>query len=188
VQQITRLAGAVADLGDGSWRVIASTPGVARDGLAIPVASWDTSAYELNPILLWAHARDSLDAVLGQATVRKTPEALEADIRFLAPGVSRFADKVRELWEARILRAVSVGAAIRSAEPRDDHLEVTDAELLDISIVPVGGDSLALARNLGTNFDLDETTLAAVFNLQPETRSINRHRDRLRALRLAGRK
>lgn len=166
---ITRAARGVSALGQNTWRVVASTPGVARDGLAIPTASWDTSSYEANPILLWAHARDDLDAVLGQAVVRKTPDALEADIQFLAPGVSDFADKVSRLWEAGILRAVSVGAAIRATEPAGGHLVVTDAELLDISIVPIGGDSAALSRVLGENFELSAADIARVFHNQPTT-------------------
>jgi hypothetical protein len=46
---------------------------------------------------------------------------------------------------------------------------VTDAELLDISIVPIGGDSLALARSLGANFNLSAADLARVFDVQPST-------------------
>jgi len=186
--EICRRAGAVSALGGSRYRVIASTPAVARDNMAIPVASWDTSNYDANPILLWSHKRDDLDAVLGQATVRKTPDALEADIEFLAPGVSAFADKVSALWEAGVLRAVSVGAAIRSAEPAGDHLRVTDCELLEISCVPVGGDALALARSL--NCELDPNTRATIFNLQPEQPAppVNhRQRERLRALKLARR-
>lgn len=188
MNEIKRRAGAVAELGGRRYRCTASTPGVARDGMAIPTESWDTSNFEKNPILLWAHQRDSVDAVLGRATVRKTPLSLEADIEFLEPGVSEFADRVARLWEAGILRAVSVGASIRAAEPQADHLRVTDAELLEISCVPVGGDALALARGLDFDF-LDSETVAAVFDLTkptPQQRG-GRHRDRLRALQLARR-
>jgi len=183
--EIKRRAGAVSALGGNRFRVIASTPGLARDGMEIPVSAWDTTNFDANPILLWSHKRDDLDAVLGRATVRKTTDALEADIEFLAPGVSAFADKVSALWEAGVLRAVSVGAAIRAAEPAGDHMRVTDLELLELSVVPVGSDALALARSI--DFDLDPKTVETVFNLQPEPKT-NRHRNRYRALALAGRK
>jgi hypothetical protein len=184
--EIKRRAGAVSALGGNRFRVIASTPGVARDGMAIPTEAWDTSNFEANPILLWSHKRDDLDAVLGRATVRKTAHALEADIEFLAPGVSAFADKVSALWDAGVLRAVSVGAAIRATEPAGDQLRDTDCELLEVSCVPVGGDALALARSI--DFDIDPQTAEAVFNLQPEAPKTNRHRNRFRALQLGGRK
>jgi hypothetical protein len=178
----------ITEADNGHYRVIASSPEVARDGFAIPVSAWDLAAHEANPVLLWAHDRSSLDSVIGRARVFKTETALEAEIEFAEPGLNPFADQVARMWRAGYLRAVSVGAAIHRAERDGDSIRVLDAELLDLSVVPVGGDPTAVA--VARALDISEPTLDRFFinhNEDPTSARITAAGLRLRLLEVAGR-
>lgn len=121
---------------------LASTPGVARDGLEIPLSAWDLTNYRRNPIVGFAHKFDR--PPIGR-TVRLdvTERGLIADVVF--DQGDGFAREIERKVRDQFLNAISV-----SWDPKEQQgRRVTKAELLELSIVPVPGDAdaLALARS-----------------------------------------
>ena len=182
LELLRRTALSAREVGPRTYRVIASTSGIARDGMAIPTEAWQLSAYRANPVLLWAHRRDELP--IGTAEVFPTADRLEAEITFAEPGLNEFADSVSRMWSAGLLRAVSVGGAVQSTSTEGDHIRVDQIELLDISVVPVGGDSEALA--IGRALNLGDPILQKLFTDFPTSASAqSRARLELRGRALA---
>ena len=167
MQEIRRAAQVPAGIenSSGPYRVIASTPDPGRDGFSIPTDAWRLDAFNANPVLLWAHRRDDLDAVIGRASIRRTDTCLEADIEF-ASAENPFAAQVERMWQAGYLRAVSVGGAIEEATPEGDGLRVDAITLLDLSVCPVGVDPQALA--VARAFQIPDETVGRMFTPSPE--------------------
>lgn len=152
------------------YRVLASSPGVARDGFSIPAESWQLEHFRKNPVLTWAH--DPALLPLGTVpSVAVTSRGLEAEIEFSPEGVDPFTDQVHALWRLGTLRAVSIGADLleppRSVRSGDGSVEhVLDAvSLSHLAVVPVGSDpdALALARAIHCS----EETISRLFNQPP---------------------
>lgn len=128
----------------GPITFLASTHNLARDGLIIEQGAWNLEPYRRNPVVLWGHDYRGDRPPIGKATdVRQEAAGLVADLVFdqgdpFARDIER---KIREGY----LNSVSVGwdTILQSGN------RVTKAELLDISVVPVPGDSnaVALARS-----------------------------------------
>lgn len=127
----------------GPLRFVASTEEPGRDGLVIKQDGWRLDAYRANPVVLWAH--DYASPPIGRAEVRVEGKQLLAEITFDPD--DEFARTVERKYRAGFLSAVSVGWETRKIEPpanSGDHARVIEAELLDISAVPVPGDPKAL--------------------------------------------
>lgn len=127
----------------GPITFMASTPGVARDGMSIPVEAWKLDNYLRNPIVMVSH--DLMALPVGR-TVRleKTREGLVADIEFDSasdPDAARVEGKVRRGY----LNAVSVGFRVDDMDGRT----VKEAELIEISLVaaPADVNAVALSRS-----------------------------------------
>lgn len=126
-------------------RFVASTQGVARDGLEIPVNAWDLENYRRNPVVLWAHDYSGQRPPIGRADVFVDGDQLMADIMF--DQNDDFARSIEAKYRGGFLHSVSVGWDTQAMEPSDttnSRGRVTRADLLDISAVPVPGDPNAL--------------------------------------------
>jgi HK97 family phage prohead protease len=123
----------------GPITFLASSPAPARDGFAIPVKAWDLGTYRRNPVLLWSHGWSA--PPIGKVTeLRATERGLVGSAVF--DQKDAFARQIESKVRAGFLNAVSVGFDIHGFEP--DGKTVTQAELLDISIVSIPADANAL--------------------------------------------
>jgi hypothetical protein len=131
---------------DGSpMRFTASTEGVARDGLVIAAEGWKLENYRKNPVVLWAHDYLGRNLPIGKAVnVAVEGNRLVADVLF--DQADDFARQVERKYRSGFLNAVSVGWETKLIEPGKGGgaARVAEAELLDISGVPVPGDPDAL--------------------------------------------
>jgi HK97 family phage prohead protease len=134
-----------AEVEGGPMRFTASTEGVARDGLVIQAEGWKLENYRKNPVVLWAHDYLGRNLPIGRAVnVEVDGKRLVADVMF--DPADEFARAVERKYRTGYLSAVSVGWETRQLEPGKGNgaNKVTEAELLDISAVPVPGDPDAL--------------------------------------------
>ena len=126
-------------------RFVASTQGVARDGLEINVDAWDLDNYRRNPVVLWAHDYSGTRPPIGRADVFVDGDRLMADVTF--DQSDEFARGIESKYRGGFLHSVSVGWDTQAMEPSEttgSRGRVTRADLLDISAVPVPGDPNAL--------------------------------------------
>lgn len=127
-------------------RFVASTEGIARDGLVIDADGWELEAYRANPVILWSHDYFGNRPPIGRADkVWVEDGKLMADVVFDPD--DEFARSIRKKYLGNFLSAVSVGWDTRQVEPptaAEGVARITKAELLDISAVPVPGDPNAL--------------------------------------------
>ena len=124
-------------------RFVASTEQVARDGFIVDMAGWRLDNYRTNPVFLWAH--DYASPPIGKADVLIDGGRLMADVTF--DRGDDFARQIERKYRDGFLSAVSVGFNARAFEPpaqKGDAPHITEAELLDISAVPVPSDPRAL--------------------------------------------
>lgn len=129
----------------GPMRFTASTEGVARDGMVISAEGWKLENYRKNPVVLWAHDYLGRTLPIGRAVnVAVEGKALVADVVF--DPADDFARQVERKYRTGFLNAVSVGWETKLIEPSKNgqSARVAEAELLDISAVPVPGDPDAL--------------------------------------------
>jgi len=146
----------------GTFRVIISTAAPDRQGDSVDQNLWDLSNYLNNPVVLWAHDYYSLP--IGVATKIEKQNVAGADVlvaegKFAPADANPFAQQVRALYDAGIVRATSVGFIPNSA--RMDGKSDQGHELLEFSFVPVPANpqalSLSQAKELGLNLDLLKT-------------------------------
>lgn len=126
-------------------RFVASTQGVARDGLEIPTTAWNLDNFRRNPVVLWAHDYSGTRPPIGRADVFVDGDQLMADVTF--DQGDDFARSIEAKYRGGFLHSVSVGWDTQAMEPSDttnSRGRVTRADLLDISAVPVPGDPNAL--------------------------------------------
>ncbi len=141
--------------GGGTFKVIASTSSIDRDGESIAVEGWSFDNYMKNPILLFGHNYWDMHAIIGAVT-NLTVEGKDV----IAEGV--FADTpegqyIQKLYDDGILKTVSVGFI-----PLERNANViTKAELLEISFVPVPAnpEALAMAKTIKALMDFEHKFL-----------------------------
>lgn len=134
---------------DAPLTFIASTDGIKRDGLRIPVTAWDLTNYRKNPIVLWGHDYMGLGPAplpIGRAEVGQSNDALVSQITFDPD--DEFARRVEAKYRAGYLHAVSVGWNALEMGADTGGRVVERADLLDISAVNVPGDPDALALRM----------------------------------------
>ncbi len=120
----------------GPLRFVASTAGIKRDGMDVDPSGWRVDNYLRNPVVLWAH--NYSQPPIGRAAIALDSDKLRAEVTFDAG--DEFARDVERKYRQGFLNAVSVGWNTL----RSDRERVLEAELLDISAVPVPGDPDAL--------------------------------------------
>lgn len=131
----------------GTFEVVISTDFVDRQGESIDQNGWDLTYYKLNPVVLWAHNYSDLPiGVCDEIAIQEGK--LVAKGRF-AP--TPFAQEVRRLYDAKIIRATSVGFIAKTI----DGNVITESELLEFSFVPVPANPEALSLVKEFDFDLE---------------------------------
>lgn len=122
-------------------RFIAASGGIKRDGLDLDIAGLDTRAYEANPVVLWVH-----DYRGERLPVGRTARLVKEKGRLIADIVFDMEDPLGAAIDGKyrrgFLHAVSVGWNPRKTVGN----RVIESDLLDISAVPVPGDSDALIQ------------------------------------------
>ncbi len=127
----------------GTIEVLASTGDVDRDGEVIDPKGWDIANFIKNPVILWAHQYAELPIGIAEK-VEKVKEGLKIVVRFASAEANPRAGQVRKLVEEGIQKAVSVGFIPRKRDPNDES-KIIEAELLELSFVPVPANPNALA-------------------------------------------
>lgn len=144
------LKGIATKAADGTYRVLASTASIDRQGDSIQQNGWMLDNFLKNPVVLWAHQYDQLP--VGKATsIQVTSQGLEMAFEFAPASANEKAGQVQQLFDGGFLNAVSVGFI--PAE-RNGNI-ITRAELLEVSIVPVPAnqEALRLAMSKGLSID-----------------------------------
>lgn len=146
-----RLAGA-----EGKQRtisIVCSTASVDRYGDTISPTGWELSNYLRNPVLLWGH--DGSTPPIGRGlTLNVQSDALSGEYEFCPLGIYPLADTVYALAVEGFINAGSVGFNPIEWKHRDDGIDFTKQELLEMSIVsiPANPDALISARSKGIDF------------------------------------
>lgn len=159
---------APASDGAQSRRVVVSTERMDRNRRVVK-QQWRLDGFRANPVLLANHDQNrfpigSINVFMG--TVAGGP-ALMGDLSFDTN--QRLGAAVADLWDRRVLRAVSAGWTPLVApefayddEGRVDHIVFPDNELAEVSVVsvPANPDALAVASVL----TLERGELATIFD------------------------
>ena len=128
---------------------VASTSGVKRDGYSIDLAQMSLDNFRLNPVFLWVHDYYGRNLPIGRVTkieYRKRDKVLLAQVVFDQD--DEFALKVESKYRRGFLNAVSIGWIAHEFD--EDSRSITASELLELSGVPVPGDSDALMERQRT--------------------------------------
>lgn len=139
----------------GTFEVVISTADVDRSGEIVDQNGWNLELYKMNPIVLWGHDYyalpigicDSIELIEGK---------LIAKGRFAPAEANPFAQQVRKLYDAKIVRATSVGFIVSKM----DGNTISQAELLEFSFVPVPANPYALSLRDAQSIGLDVSMLA----------------------------
>jgi len=129
---------------DDPFEFVMSSDDVDRMGDIIDIDGVDLAAFAKNPVALWNH--DSGSPIGTWEDVRKISGQLRGRLVLAAAGTSSLIDRVRQLIEQRIIRAVSVGfkPLEMSALKETGGLRFTRSELLECSVVAVPANANAL--------------------------------------------
>lgn len=128
-----RLAGTVGKASsDRTVAIVASTPGRKDDGLTI--RAFDLERYNRNPVVLWAHDNRGLPIGTAEDVVQAPDGSLRMKVRLATAEANPTAELIWNGIQQGIIRAVSIGFRLG---------EGGVAELLEVSLVPVGMDENA---------------------------------------------
>lgn len=139
----------------GTFECIISTADIDRQGESIQQDGWDLSFYLQNPIVLWAHDYSALPIGVCES-VSVVDGKLVAKGRFAPESANPFAQQVRRLYDAGIVRATSVGFIVKKATGNI----ITEAQLLEFSFVPVPANPYALSLSKAKELGIDREMLA----------------------------
>lgn len=129
-------------------RFTISTGAIDREGDTVAVGGWDTAAYLLNPVVLWAHRTDHMP--IGKCVeLGNDGTSLKAAVEFVPAGVPMVgpkAEAVLLLLRGGFLNATSVGFRPIEYEMANDRMEKDDyfppydfikQELMEFSVVSI---------------------------------------------------
>ena len=153
------IKGQIKKEGEKTYKFLASTSSIDRQGDSIDQSGWELENFKMNPVGLWAHRYDELP-VAKVVGITVTKLGLEADFVFAD---HQKAKDVKKLVDDGILNAVSVGFIPKE---RNGNV-ITRAELLEISIVPVPAnqDAILLSKEVS---DLIKKDVEAVLEGETE--------------------
>jgi HK97 family phage prohead protease len=161
---------AAADKDSGTFEVIASTADRDRQGDVVRQEGWDLTFYRMNPVVLWAHDYSQLP--IGVCTsIEVVNGRLLAKGKFAPEDCNPFAQQVRRLYDAGMVKTTSVGFIPREFA-QDSREEITKAELLEFSFVPVPANPYALTMRQAKELNLDFSILSTkglTFAVKEET-------------------
>jgi len=139
----------------GTFEVVISTADMDRQGESIDQAGCDNANYLKNPVVLWGHDYYSLPIGICE-TLTLDGGRLIAKGRFAPEAANPFAQQVRRLYDAGIVRATSVGLIVKEMNGN----VITKWELLEFSFVPVPANPYALSLSKAQELNLDLAMIA----------------------------
>lgn len=139
----------------GTFEVVVSTADFDRSGESVDPTGMDLTLYKMNPIVLWGHdyyalpigVCDSIEVIEGKIVAKG---------RFAPADANPFAQQVRKLYDAKIVRTTSIGFIVKEM----DGNIITKGELLEFSFVPVPANPYALSLSAAKTLGLDVSMLA----------------------------
>ena len=139
---------------DRTVKFTITTDDVDRERDIIDPAGVDTSDFEKNPVVMFAHSHHDLP--IGKAVhLSKQPGKIEATVEFATEGQNPQAERVFQLVKGGFLNATSIGFRplewVFNEERRG--VDFTAVELLEFSIVPVPANAHALIANTDKGVD-----------------------------------
>lgn len=143
----------------GVFEVVISTADQDRQGEVIDQSGWDFTNYKNNPIVLWGHNYFDLPIGITDDIYTNDKGQTVAKGRFAPEDANPFAQQVRKLYDAKIVRTTSVGFIAREMEGN----VITKAELLEFSFVPVPANPMALSLAKEFNLDAGELMTKGLF-------------------------
>ncbi len=143
----------------GMFEVVISTADQDRQGEVIDQSGWDFTNYKNNPIVLWGHNYFDLPIGITDDIYTNDKGQTVAKGRFAPEDANPFAQQVRKLYDAKIVRTTSVGFIAREMEGN----VITKAELLEFSFVPVPANPMALSLAKEFNLDAGELMTKGLF-------------------------
>lgn len=138
--------------GNGTFKVIATTSSVDRDGESILVEGWTFENFMKNPIILFGHNYWDMCCIIGAAT-NITVQGKEVVVEGVFANTEE-GQYIRQLYDDGILKTVSVGFI-----PLERQANIiTKAELLEISFVPVPAnpEALSMAKAVKAAMDFEK--------------------------------
>ena len=146
-----------ADAADsGTFEVVISTSDFDRSGESVDQKGWNLANYMANPVVLWGHDYYALPIGVCDSIVQEGNKLI-AKGRFAPAEANPFAQQVRRLYDAKIVRATSVGFIVNEMEGNI----ITQAELLEFSFVPVPANPYALSLRQVKELGLDLSMIKA---------------------------
>lgn len=139
----------------GTFEVVVSTADIDRSGESVDPSGMDFTLFKMNPIVLWGHdyyalpigVCDSIEIIEGKIVAKG---------RFAPADANPFAQQVRKLYDAKIVRATSIGFIVKEMNGNI----ITKGELLEFSFVPVPANPYALSLSHAKTLGLDVAMLA----------------------------
>jgi HK97 family phage prohead protease len=156
------------EIADNGW-VTVSTPVLDRDRDRVMPLGLDLTAYEKNPVLLWAHDYRSPHSIIGKAEEMRLDQqgfhlkpVLREPVNEHDPMVI-----VKALWDQKLVRAFSIGFNPTEFEENEEGgMNYTRAEILEVSAVPVPANQEAV-RSVAKMMGLVEDTVdGAIDNIR----------------------
>jgi HK97 family phage major capsid protein/HK97 family phage prohead protease len=126
------------------YEFIMSTDDTDRMGDVVEIGGIDLKAFRKNPVALWQH--DPQSPIGTWADVRKVGGQLVGKLQLAAEKTSPLIDRLRQLIEQRVLRAVSIGFRALELKPTGDGfgLRFLKTELVECSLVSIPANAAAL--------------------------------------------
>jgi len=142
----------------GTFEVVITSEDVDRYGEIVAADGIDITAYMQNPVVLWGHSHFTLP--IGICTdIRREGTKTIAKGRFAPEAANPFAQQIRRLYDAGIVRATSIGFIVKKMV---DNV-ITECELIEFSFVSVPANPAALSTLVKSGVQLDEVAIRTVF-------------------------
>lgn len=129
--------------------LVASTPTVDRDRDRVMTRGLELGNFLKNPVLMFGHNYQEPWALIGKvADFQIDDTSFRIQPEFRQPAYdSDPMHVIKALWEAGYLKAASIGFNPSEAKPNEiGGMDITKAELLEVSIVPIPANQEALRR------------------------------------------
>lgn len=135
-----------ASSNDGRFEVVMSTNARDRSGEIVLQEGIDTRNYEKNPVVLFAHNYYDLPIGRVEEIIKESDKTIAKGV-FVSKEINPKAQQIRKLYDAGIMKAVSIGFIPLEYEGN----VITKSELLELSFVPVPAnpEALAVAKEKG---------------------------------------
>lgn len=132
-----------------------TTDEVDRDNDIVKADGWKLDNYLKNPVVLFGHNWGGLP--VGKCvSITKLENALKATVEFVSKEISPFAETVYQMCKQGFLKATSVGFSVIKSDYDNERkgFNITEAELLEFSIVPIPANASALIEASGKGIDV----------------------------------